>query len=164
MIDLTDKVAIVTGGASGIGKGICLVLARQGANLAVADMNSEGAEAVAATASDMGRQAKAIAVDVTDKASVDHMVAGALDTFGQVDILVNDAGVIGAPNWWKREAPNDDDWDRALAVNLRGMVSVSQAVEPHMKARRYGKIINIASTAGRQGGPAFRNTTHPRRR
>ena len=155
MIDLTDKVAIVTGGASGIGRGICLVLARQGANLAVADMNSEGAEAVAAEVSGMGRQAKAVGVDVTDRASVEQLVAGVLDTFRQVDILVNDAGVIGAPNWWERETPGDEDWDHALAVNLRGVVNVSQAVEPHMKAHRYGKIINIASTAARQGGPGI---------
>ena len=152
MIDLTDKVAVVTGGASGIGRGICLVLAEQGANVVVADMNLQGAESVAADVAGKGRQAIAIGVDVTEKASVGTLVAQVMDRFGKIDILVNDAGVIGAPNWWERETPSDEDWDRAYAVNLRGVVIVSEAVAPHMKERRYGKIINIASVAARQGG------------
>ena len=151
MIDLTDKVAVVTGGASGIGRGICLVLAEQGANVVVADMNLEGAESVAADVAGKGRQAMAIGVDVTERASVETMVAQVLDGFGKIDILVNDAGIIGAPNWWERETPSDEDWDRAYAVNLRGVVIVSEAVAPHMKERRYGKIINIASVGARRG-------------
>ncbi len=157
MIDLTDKVAIVTGGASGIGRGICRVLAEQGAKVAVADVNREGAESCASEVSQTGRQAIAIAIaiatDVTDRASVDDMVAQVLDTLHQIDILVNDAGLIGAANWWERDVPSKEDWDHALAVNLRGVVNVSQATAPHMKERRYGKIINIASIAARQGNP-----------
>ena len=151
MIDLADKVAVVTGGASGIGRGICLVLAEQGANVVVADMNLQGAESVAADVAGKGRQAIAIGVDVTEKASVGTMVAQVMDRFGKIDILVNDAGVIGAPNWWERDTPRDEDWDRAYAVNLRGVVIVSEAVAPHMKKRRYGKIINIASVGARRG-------------
>ena len=153
MIDLTDTVAIVTGGASGIGRGICLVLAEQGAKIAVADVNSEGAESCASEISDIGRQAIAIVTDVTDRGSVNNMVAKVLDTFHQIHILVNDAGLIGAPNWWERDIASDEDWDYALAVNLRGVVNVSQAVALDMKERRYGKIINIASIAARQGSP-----------
>ena len=152
MIDLRDEVTVVTGGASGIGRGICLVLAEQGANVVVADMNLQGAELVAADVAGKGRQAMAIGVDVTEKASVGSMVAQVLDGLGKIDILVNDAGVIGAPNWWERDTPSDEDWDRTYAVNLRGVVIVSEAVAPHMKERRYGKIINIASIGARQGG------------
>jgi NAD(P)-dependent dehydrogenase (short-subunit alcohol dehydrogenase family) len=79
------------------------------------------------------------------------MVAQVLAEFGKIDILVNDAGVVGAPNWWEREFPNDEDWDLTLAVNLRGVVNVSEAVMGHMKERRYGKIVNIASIAARYG-------------
>lgn len=153
MIDLTDKVAIVTGGASGIGRGISLVLAQQGAKVVVADMDSQGAESVAREISEAGGRAVATAVDVTDRGSVNEMVAGVLEESGKIDVLVNNAGVVGAPNWWERENPSDADWDHVLAVNLRGVVMVSEAVAPHMKERRYGKIINIASIAARQGNP-----------
>lgn len=152
MIDLTDKVAIVTGGASGIGRGICLVLAEQGANVAVADLNEKGAESVASEIVNLGRQSIAANVDVTSRDSVNGMVARVVEEFGRIDILVNDAGLVGAANWWEREVPSDADWDATYAVNLRGVVIVSQAVEPHMKERGYGKIINIASIAARQGG------------
>ena len=151
MIDLSEKVAIVTGGASGIGRGISLVLAEQGADVVLADMNTQGAETVAADLSASGRRARAITTDVTDRKSVAGMVAQVLEEFGKVDILVNDAGVVGAPNWWEREFPNDEDWDLTLAVNLRGVVNVSEAVMGHMKERRYGKIVNIASIAARYG-------------
>ena len=153
MIDLTDKVAIITGGASGIGRGISLVMAEQGAKVVVGDLNGPGAEAVAADVSRMGRRATAIVTDVTDRASVNRMVSQVIDDFGRIDILVNDAGVIGAPNWWERGTPSDEDWDQVLAVNLRGAVIASEAVSPHMKERRYGKIVNIASIAARLGGP-----------
>ena len=151
MIDLTDKIAIVTGGASGIGKGICLVLAEQGATVVVADVDGKGAESVASELSDAGHQAMAVVLDVTGQASVDNTVSQVLEKFGQIDILVNDAGLVGAPNWWERGTPSDEDWDRAMAVNLRGMVRVSEAVGEHMKQRRYGKIVNIVSIAARQG-------------
>lgn len=152
MINLNEKSAIVTGGASGIGRGICLVLAEQGANIAVADMDIERAESVAAEVAEMGRKSLTIGVDVTDRASVEAMVVRVLGEFEKIDILVNDAGVVGAPNWWERHTPSDDDWDIAMAVNLRGVVNASEAVAAHMKERSYGKIINIASIAARQGG------------
>ena len=154
MIDLTDKVAIVTGGARGIGRGICLALAGQGADIAVADMNGQGAESVAGEVAGMGRQGVAIAVDVTDRKSVDNLVRQVMDRFGKTDILINDAGVIGASGWQERETPSDEDWELVLAVNLRGVAVVTEATIPHMKERRYGKIINIASIAARQGSQA----------
>ena len=153
MIDLSDKIALVTGGASGIGRGICLVLGEQGANVAVADINIRGASDVASEVSTGGPRSAAFEVDVTDRGLVDHMVADVIEGFGRIDILVNDAGIIGASQWWERDEPSEDDWSQVFAVNVRGVVMVSEAVARHMKERRYGKIINIASIAARQGGP-----------
>ena len=155
MIDLKDKAAVVTGGASGIGSGICLALAQQGTSVVVADTNVEGAKSVASEVAAEGVKSVAIAVDVTDRPSIDNMVAKTLETFGKIDILVNDAGVVGAPNWWESERSRDEDWDLVMAVNLRGVVAVSERVGDHMKTRRYGKIVNIASIAARQGHPAI---------
>lgn len=152
MIDLTGKVAIVTGGASGIGCGICLVLAEQGATVVATDVNLEGAQSVASEVAALGRPSAALRIDVTDRSSVEDVVSRTISEHGRVDILINDAGVIGAPGWQDRENPTDADWDYALAVNLRGVVICSEAVASHMKARRYGKIVNIASIAARQGG------------
>ena len=135
MIDLTDKVSIVTGGASGIGRGICLALAGQGSVIVVADMNAEGAESVAAEVAELGRQSVAVAVDVTDRTSVSTMITLVLERFAKIDIAVNDAGVIGAPGWAERQIPDDTDWDHVLAVNLRGVVNVSEAVAAQMERR-----------------------------
>ena len=111
MIDLTDKIAIVTGGASGIGRGICLVLARQGASVAVTDINLDGAETVSEEVAALGGKASAIELDVTDKRSAAEVAANVLGQFGKIDILVNNAGVVGAANWWQRAMPDDNDWD-----------------------------------------------------
>ena len=123
MIDLSGRLAIVTGGASGIGSGICRVLAEQGADVVVADINVGGAEPVAKEIEAMGRKSSAVRLDVTDPGSVSSVVAQVIDEFGKIDILVNDAGVVGAPDWWERSAPNSDDWDLVMAVNLRGLVN-----------------------------------------
>ena len=157
VIDLTGKTAIVTGAASGIGRGISLVLAEQGADVVLADMNSHGAQNVATELSERGHRAIAVATDVADRESVADMVAESLEEFGKIDILVNDAGVIGAPDWWEREFPSDEDWDVTLAVNLRGVVNVSEAAAQPMKERRYGKIVNIASIAARYGNADIPN-------
>lgn len=151
MIDLSDKIALVTGGARGIGRGICNVLGDQGANVAVADINIQGASDVASDISTRGPRSAAFAVDVTDSGSVGDLVDRVIEEFGRVDILVNDAGIIGAGQWWERDEPSEDDWSQVFAVNVRGVVMVSEAVSRHMKERRYGKIINIASIAARQG-------------
>ena len=150
MIELLGKSVIVTGGASGIGMGIAKVLSLAGASTLLVDRNFEGVQKVSDSLEGIHVPCKA---DVTDVRDVEKMVLLALDTFGKIDILVNNAGIVGAPNWWEREIPNDDDWDQVHSVNVRGIVRVTQAVSTHMKIMNYGKIVNIASIAGRRGSP-----------
>lgn len=150
-MNVSGKVALVTGGGRGIGRGICLVLAKNGADIAVADINLANAEAVAQEVVASGRQSIAVPVDVTDGDSVESMATRVIDRFGRVDILVNNAGVIGAAGWEDREKPNEEDWDFIFDVNVKGIDRVTNAIVPHMRERRYGKIVNIASIAGRRG-------------
>ena len=150
-MDVSNKKALVTGGGRGIGRGIVLALAKNGADVAVADLNAADATSVAAEVSELGRRALPLEVDVTDQASVDEAVRKVLSEFGSVDILANNAGIIAAPGWEERDSSNETDWDMIYAVNVKGIVRVTEAVSPHMKERRYGKIVNVASGAGRQG-------------
>ena len=150
-MDVSNKKALVTGGGRGIGRGIVLALARNGADVAVADLNAADATSVAAEVSELGRRALPLEVDVTDQASVDEAVRKVLSEFGSIDILANNAGIIAAPGWEERDSSNETDWDMIYAVNVKGIVRVTEAVSPHMKERRYGKIVNVASGAGRQG-------------
>lgn len=148
LADLTGRTALVTGGGQGIGRGIVLTMARQGADVAIADINDEGAAKVVEEVKALGRKSFAVHMDVTDKATVDKGVADVIAGFGHLDILVNNAGVSGAPGstgvGWR-----DEDWDFTWKVNVKGLMWVTEAVIPHFKERRYGKIVNIASVAGR---------------
>ena len=149
MIDLTGKSAIVTGGGSGIGKGIGKILALAGADVVMADKDRAAVEVVVSTDLDGPGEFLPVTLDVTDSESI----ADLIDNVGAVDILVNNAGIVGAHDWWKRENPSDDDWEQVFAVNVMGMVKMSEAVSPYMKKNKYGKIVNIASTSARQGSP-----------
>jgi NAD(P)-dependent dehydrogenase (short-subunit alcohol dehydrogenase family) len=147
-MSLEHKVAIVTGGGSGIGRAIALAYARAGAHLAIADINLEMAESVKQAIVDMKRQAAAIQCDVSQKADVAYMVRKVVEEFGAVDILVNNAGIT------LRSRVIDmpvEDWDRTMAINLRGPFLCAQAVLPHMMQQRSGKIINISSDSGKHG-------------
>ncbi|MDR7482366.1 MAG: SDR family NAD(P)-dependent oxidoreductase [Armatimonadota bacterium] len=142
------RVALVTGGASGIGRAVCLGLAREGARVAVADVNGPGAAALAEEIRAWGGEAAAVAMDVTQRASVAAGVAQVLAAWGQIDLLVNAAG-------WDRIAPfvetTEEFWDRVMAINYRGVLATCHVVLPHMIARGAGVVVNIASEAGRVG-------------
>ena len=152
MIDLCNKHALVTGGGSGIGRGICNVLARAGADVTVADINVASAEETAVNLTGQG-EIRSEKVDVTSRISVVCLLERVLASSSRVDILVNNAGIIGAKDWWLREEPNDDDWDAVFAVNVKGIATVTDVVSQHMIGNKYGKIVNIASIAARQGSP-----------
>ena len=154
MIDLKNKIAIVTGSARNIGKGIVKSLSLADANVIVADLDLDEATKSAESFSSIGLGGKfAMALDVTDDSSINEMVEKSINEFGRIDILINNAGIIGFEKWWEREIPNDDDWIQVHAVNVMGMSKVTRAVSKYMKDRKYGKIVNIASIAGRQGSP-----------
>ena len=150
-MNVSGKVAIVTGGGRGIGRAIALELARNGADVAPADINVADAEGVAADVAEMGRASLGTAVDVTDQESVERMVRHVIDRLGRIDILVNNAGTIGTAGWEQGAKVGDADWDLIYAVNVRGMARVTDVIAADMKERRYGKIVNIASIGGRIG-------------
>jgi len=145
--DLSGQTAIVTGAATGIGEAIAQRLAQAGATVAVADINAEGAEAVAKTIPG----AFALPVDITSLASCEQAVAAVLSRTGRLDILVNNAGIGGrAVPLWEQTS---EDWDKIVAVNLTSIFNFCKAAIGTMRARKYGRIVNIASIAGKEGNP-----------
>ncbi len=145
VFDLTNRTALVTGGAQGLGRAIALGLARQGAAVAIADRNLEGAEAVAAAAQALGRPAWAFACDVAQETQVRQTVADCLAAAGQIDILVNNAGItkrIPLFDW------QPADWEEVLRINQVGSFLMAREVGRHMVAQRRGSIINVSALGG----------------
>src|SRR5256885_3925885 len=140
---LEGRIALVTGGASGIGAATCRRLAAEGARVAVTDMNLEGAHDVASEL-----DGAAFELNVTSTDSIGAAVSAVEDELGPVDILINNAGYDEFGFFVKSEEPM---WDRVLGVNLRGVIAVTHAVLPGMQERRRGRIVNVASEAGRVG-------------
>jgi 3-oxoacyl-[acyl-carrier protein] reductase len=173
-IDLTGRVALVTGGSRGLGRADALALARAGADVAVADLlvesdeSAEAAESVGGfalvakaqglvrterTADEiraMGRRSLAVKCDVTDRDQVAAAVARTVDELGSVDILVNNAATLDHVGQFHDQSP--ELWERDLRVNLSGAFNCAQSVWPHMKERKWGRIVNMASVAGTLGG------------
>lgn len=153
---LDEKVVIVTGGGVGIGEGYSLGLAREGARVVVADIEFKAAREIAQEIKSSGGEALAVDADVSDEKSMVNMAKKAHDEFGRIDVLVNNAALLTAikPKPWDRLTVGE--WDRLMAVNLRGPWLCARAVFPYMKMQGKGKIINIASTTifgGYKGGP-----------
>src|SRR5205809_1259237 len=172
-VDLSGRVALVTGGSRGLGRADALTLARAGADVVVADIllesdksaeaerygvlaqaaRAEGiiyTEQTAAEIHALGRRSAAVKCDVTDREQVEATVARVVDHFGSVDILVNNAGTLDHVAQLGDQQP--ELWERDLRVNLTGAFNCAQAVWPHMRERRWGRIVNMASVAGTLGG------------
>lgn len=150
---LHGKVAIVTGAASGIGREIALRLAREGADVVMADINMEKAGKVAEEIQTMGRRAVALEVNVTKKEDADRMARTTVDLFGRIDILVNDAGGSARQRNTVFHESQEEVWDYVISLNLKGTLLCTRAVINHMIQRRTGKIINIGSIDGMSGAP-----------
>jgi 3-oxoacyl-[acyl-carrier protein] reductase len=148
--DFTDRFAVVTGGAQGIGRAVAEVLLSGGAAVAIWDRDKSLAEATAAELASQGTVA-AVDVDVADAASVEQAHAETMRRFGRIDILVNNAGVAGL-NAKVAEYPIEE-WDRVIAINLRSQFLCCRQVIPGMIERNYGRICNVASIAGKEGNP-----------
>jgi NAD(P)-dependent dehydrogenase (short-subunit alcohol dehydrogenase family) len=144
---LAGKVAMVTGGGSGIGRGIVLAMAREGADISIPDIQVLNAEQVADEVKALGRRVLALKTDVTSAADVKVMVDRTRETLGKIDILVNNAG-MAAPPGMPFTNNTEDDWDRAFAVNTKSVFLSCKAVAPYFIERKAGRIINIASIAG----------------
>ncbi len=148
---LEDKVALVTGAVRGIGLATAERLAREGAAVVMADINAGENERAAGALAAKGLTVLAVQADVAKREDVEAMVRAAEARFGHLDILVNNAGIAGraAPI----EAITDDDWDAMMAIDLKSVYLCCQATIPGMKARGYGRIVNVASIAGKEGNP-----------
>ena len=144
---LAGKVAVITGGGSGIGRGIVLAMAQEGADIAIPDIQVINADKVAAEVKALGRKALAMRTDVTSSADVKAMVDRVREALGKIDIVVNNAG-MAAPPGMPFMNNTEEDWDRAFAVNTKSVFIVCKAVAPHMIERKAGRIVNIASIAG----------------
>jgi len=146
---LKDKNAVVTGGGRGIGRAVALAFAREGANVLVNYVkNSETADKVVAEIEKLGRKGLAVKADVASTADAQNMVNRAIEEFGGLDILVNNAGISWPAMLLKM---TEEQWDRIIDIHLKGTFNCTQAAALHMKEKKYGKIINVISTAGLYG-------------
>lgn len=169
--DLAGKNALVTGGGQGIGRGIALKLAEQGADVAIADINDDGAVAVSDEIKGMGRNSFTVHIDVTDNDSVKLAIERVIVGFGHLDILINNAGIGRVEG--KAGGGLDEDWEEnwntVMDINVQGVMRCTKAVVGHFMERKYGKIINTASGAGRgpiwwgppSGAPGYANAYGP---
>jgi NAD(P)-dependent dehydrogenase (short-subunit alcohol dehydrogenase family) len=151
MSDRGAPVAIVTGGARGIGYATAEALARDGHVIVIADIDGEAGEAAARRLCEAGKTAWSVRTDVADRASVEAMVRATLERWGRIDVLVNNAGIAG------RAAPihevTEEEWDTLMAIDLKSVFLCTRAVLPHMLERGRGVIVNVASVAGKEGNP-----------
>jgi NAD(P)-dependent dehydrogenase (short-subunit alcohol dehydrogenase family) len=151
--DLTNRTALVTGGGQGVGRAIALTLAEQGAAVAIGDVRVDLATGVAREIERAGGRALALHLDVRSRESIAAALDEILGTWDKLDILINNAGVVRAPIPPGGSVDPDEEWHFVMGVNLRGAINCCDVVLPHMANRRYGKIVNIGSTAGKAGDP-----------
>jgi 3-oxoacyl-[acyl-carrier protein] reductase len=148
MYDLSGKVALITGAGRGIGRAIAHRLAKEGADIVVSDIQHESAHSVTNEIIVMGREAIACVADVTKADQVQRMTDHALNRFGRIDVLVNNAGLLRDGVVWKL---SDEDWESVLAVHLGGTFRFTRACTPHFRERNFGRIVNVTSYTGIRG-------------
>ncbi|MDO8743222.1 MAG: SDR family NAD(P)-dependent oxidoreductase [Candidatus Azambacteria bacterium] len=157
MFDLTNKVALVTGARRGMGKSHALALAKQGAKVAVTDINQEECQIVADEIKSMGGEAAAFKMDVSNKADVDAIFDAVIKQFGRLDILVNNAGIFSPKPALEM---TEEDWDKTISVNLKGQFLCAQRAAKEMAKNNWGRIINIASIASGGVGVGISGGAH----
>ncbi len=145
---LKDRVAIITGGGQGIGRATALLFAREGAKIVVADVNEKQGRAAVAAIEEAGGEAVFVRTDVAKRSDAEAMARAAIDAFGRIDILVNNAGITRDATLKKM---SEDDFDLVVDVNLKGVFNCTQAVLPHLKESKHGRILNAASVVGLYG-------------
>jgi 3-oxoacyl-[acyl-carrier protein] reductase len=151
---LEGKLALITGGARGIGREIAMLFANEGANIAICDVNLEEAQKTAKEIENLGRQSLAFKADVTNSGQIQDMADKILDKFNKIDILINNAGIT-KDNLLLRMS--EEDWDKVIAVNLKGTFVCTKIVSRVMLKQRSGKIINLASIIGIMGNAGQAN-------
>jgi NAD(P)-dependent dehydrogenase (short-subunit alcohol dehydrogenase family) len=148
--NLDGAIALITGAGRGVGQGIAEVLSERGAVIAMSDLDADAA-LVASTAINANEgQSVPFGGDTTSQESMDGLAAAVIEVFGRIDILVCNAGVIGAPGYQDRTEHTEEDWDATFGVNVKGFVHTANAVAPHMRERNSGRVVNISSHGGRK--------------
>lgn len=153
-MELEGKVALVTGGAQGIGRAIGLLLAQKGATIVISDINLSKAEETVQEIQSLGREAMAFQVDVANFSEVEKMVDAIVERFSRIDILVNNAGITRDKLILRM---SEEDWDSVIRINLKGTFNCTKAALKYMSRQRSGKIVNIASVSGMMGNPGQAN-------
>jgi meso-butanediol dehydrogenase/(S,S)-butanediol dehydrogenase/diacetyl reductase len=154
-LNLKGKVTVVTGGATGIGRAIALKLADRGAAVMIADISAEASAVTATEIEEISGRSATFTLDVTDVEACHRLATATTDMLGPADILINNAGIAGAAGWQKRTHSTEEDWKRTYQVNVIGTVNITTAFRSQMTERRSGRIVNLASIAGREGRPAI---------
>lgn len=160
MKKLENQVAIITGAGSGIGRGVAIALAKEGARVVICGRRADPLDETLLEVKNTGGDGLAFQADVSDPVDVDRLVSSTVEAFGKIDILINNAGVGGGDQIHLHDT---DDWDKVMAINLRGPFLVARAVLPHMRAQQQGHIINISSESGLeyyQGDGAYGISKH----
>lgn len=156
-MNFTNKVVVITGGCQGIGKDIALEYGRANAIVNIFDINQQEAEKVSNEICEFGSKSHAYSVDVTNRESIVKAIRAVQDAYGRIDILINSAGVVNAKPFMD---VTEKDWDLVMNVNLKGVFHTCHEIFPIMVNQKYGKIINIASIAGKKGGGFFGNSVY----
>lgn len=156
-MNFDNKIVVVTGGSQGIGRAICLKFAEEKAKVIILDINEAMASTVVDEIVALGTQAEVIKTDVSNYQNVSENMAYILEKYDRIDVLVNNAGIVDSRAFVDVA---EKDWDRVININLKGVFNTCHVVLPTMMEQKYGKIVNIASIAGKVGGGIFGNTVY----